>query len=76
MTTKVEMERYGRILAGFYEGYFVRIRDDSEVTGGYYIYLVDDLAEPTDGGDYWVADKGELESFVESSQWEIEWLPE
>jgi hypothetical protein len=74
--TKVELERNGRILSGFYEGYFVKLHDDSEVTGGYYIYLVNDLSTPTDGGDYWVADRAELESFVESSEWEIEWIPE
>ncbi|MCS0600216.1 hypothetical protein NX794_03045 [Streptomyces sp. LP11] len=54
----------------------MKLHDDSEVTGGYYIYLVDDLSAPTDGGDYWVADSAELTSFVESSEWEIEWIPE
>lgn len=73
---KIELDRHGRILSGFYEGYFVRIHDDSEETGGFYIYLVNDLSAPTDGGDYWVAGRGELESFVESSQWEIDWAPE
>ncbi|MEV5472913.1 hypothetical protein AB0L66_11215 [Streptomyces sp. NPDC052207] len=71
--TSIELERYGRILSGFYEGYFVKLHDDSDVTGGYYIYLVDDLSAPTDGGDYWVEDWAALEEFVESSQWEIDW---
>jgi hypothetical protein len=69
----VELEKQGRILSGFYEGYFVKIHDDSDVTGGYYIYLVDDLAAPTGGGDYWVENLTELNSFVESSRWVIEW---
>ncbi|GHF36003.1 hypothetical protein GCM10010359_43460 [Streptomyces morookaense] len=47
--------------------------DDSDVTGGYYIFLVGDLSESADGGDCWV-DIAALESFVESSQWEIEWV--
>ncbi|MFE6041349.1 hypothetical protein [Streptomyces sp. NPDC056452] len=72
--TKIELERDGRILSGFYEGYFVRLHDDSESTGGYLILLVNDLVAPTDGGDYWVEDMAELESFVESSRWEIEWV--
>lgn len=71
---RIELERYGHIRSGFYEGYFVKLHDDSHVTGGYYIYLVNELSAPTDGGDYWVADMAELESFVESSQWEIEWF--
>ncbi|MFH9570348.1 hypothetical protein [Streptomyces sp. NPDC017230] len=70
----IELEKQGRILAGFYEGYFVRLHDDSDVTGGYYVFIVDDLTAPTDGGDYWVENREELEAFVESSQWEIEWL--
>lgn len=57
-----------------YSGYFVKLLDDSDDTGGYYILLVDDLNSPTDGGDYWVGGYAELESFVESSRWEIEWL--
>lgn len=72
--TRIELERYGCILSGFYEGYFVKLHDDSDVTGGYYVFLVDDLSAPTDGGDYWVEDIAALESFVESSRWEIEWV--
>ncbi|MFD7339631.1 hypothetical protein ACFV98_27010 [Streptomyces violascens] len=71
---KFELEKQGRILSGFYEGYFVKLHNDSDVTGGYYIFLVNDLVAPTDGGDYWVEDLAELESFVESSHWEIEWI--
>ncbi|MGW1199625.1 hypothetical protein ACWD4B_27865 [Streptomyces sp. NPDC002536] len=52
----------------------MKLHDDSDVTGGYYVFLVDDLSEPTGGGDYWVEDMAALESFVESSQWEIEWV--
>ncbi|MET8061256.1 hypothetical protein ACWECC_05630 [Streptomyces microflavus] len=70
----IELEKQGRILSGFYEGYFVKIHDDSDVTGGYCIYLVNDLAAPTDGGDYWVENLTELNSFAESSRWEIEWI--
>lgn len=73
---RVELERYGHIVSGFYEGYFVKFHDDSEVTGGYYIYLINDPSAPTDGGDYWVADSMELKSFIDSSQWEIEWMPD
>ncbi|MBO0657276.1 hypothetical protein J1792_32555 [Streptomyces triculaminicus] len=52
----------------------MKLHDDSAVTGGYYVFLVNDLSAPTDGGDYWVEGIAELESFVESSQWEIEWV--
>ncbi|WP_330459182.1 hypothetical protein OIB37_21225 [Streptomyces sp. NBC_00820] len=70
--TRLRLGRPGRIVSGFYEGYVVRIHDDTAVTGGYLILLVDDPAAPTDGGDYWVENLAELESFAQS--WEIEWL--
>jgi len=74
----IKLEKQGRILRGpyegAYEGYFVKFRDDTDVTGGYYILLVDDLITPTHGGDYWVKDWAELEEFVTSSHWEFEWL--
>lgn len=71
---EIRMDQQGRILSGFYEGYFVKIHDDSDVTGGFQIFLLNDLAVPTDGADYWVADREEFEGFVESSEWEIDWL--
>ena len=70
----LQLEKNGRITAGQYEGYYVRFHDDSEVTGGFYIFLLNDLESPTDGGDYWVANVVELESFAESAKWEIRWL--
>ncbi|MFJ6687053.1 hypothetical protein [Streptomyces werraensis] len=71
---RYEMEKNGRILSGFYEGYFVKLHDDSKITGGCYIFLVNDLTSPTDGGDYWVESLEDLDAFVEESKWEIEWL--
>lgn len=73
---KIERERYGHILAGLYEGYFVKISDDTAETGGYYIYLINHLSAPTDGGDFWVQGQAGLDSFVESARWEIDWLAE
>lgn len=70
----IRLEQSGLIEAGQYEGYYVRFHDDSAVTGGYYILLVNDLESPTDGGDYWVENVAELESFAESAKWKIRWL--
>lgn len=64
---------WGRILAGLYEGYRVQLRDDAEQTGGILILLVDDPAAPTDGADYWVADRRDLAVFVADAEWRIAW---
>ncbi|GAA4946230.1 hypothetical protein [Actinoplanes utahensis] len=63
----------GRILAGLHEGSFVRFRDDAEQTGGYLVLIVNDLVAPTDGADYWVADRAELERFAADAEWRIAW---
>ncbi|RKN33824.1 hypothetical protein D7044_08660 [Micromonospora musae] len=70
----IPLDRYGRILAGENEGYFIRIHFDAEVTHGYYVFLVDDIDSPTDGGDYWVMDMAELANMFHGSEWRIEWL--
>lgn len=69
----IEFGKHGRILEGFYENYFVQLRNDLDGTGGFLILIVDELSAPTDGGDYWVEDMSALESFIESSKWQIEW---
>lgn len=70
----LQLEKHGIITEGQYEGYYVRFHDDSEVTGGFYIFLVNDLDLPTDGADYWVENMVELESFAESAEWKIRWI--
>ncbi|MBO3743982.1 hypothetical protein [Actinoplanes flavus] len=51
----------------------MQLRNDLDGTGGFLILIVDELSAPTDGGDYWVEDMSALESFIESSKWQIEW---
>ncbi|WP_415646247.1 hypothetical protein [Stackebrandtia soli] len=71
---EIKLEKQGRILSGFYEGYYIKFHKDSQVTGGYYVFLLNHLTLPTDGGDFWEQDWEHLEEFVKSSEWEIEWL--
>ncbi|MEV8517365.1 hypothetical protein [Dactylosporangium sp. NPDC051484] len=76
MTTMLDipLDRYGRVLAGENEGYFVRVCFDAEATRGYYIFLVDDIENPSDGGDYWAKDMDEVANLFLVSEWRIEWL--
>jgi hypothetical protein len=57
-----------------YEGYFVRIHHDVGKTGGFFIFIVNDLGNPTDGGDFWVLDETGLEDFFRTSEWEVSWI--
>ncbi|MEV4500175.1 hypothetical protein AB0J84_31330 [Micromonospora arborensis] len=74
--SEIPLDRYGRIVAGENEGYLVHVHFDAEVTGGYYVYLVDDLESPSDGGDYWAKDREELTNLVRLMEWRVEWLEE
>lgn len=71
---EIPLNTFGRILAGESEGYFLHVHFDPDVTGGYYVYLVDDLENPSAGADYWARDEGELARLFQTSEWTTEWL--
>ncbi|MEU0550188.1 hypothetical protein [Micromonospora sp. NPDC005979] len=72
--SEIPLNRFGRIRAGESEGYFLHVHFDRDVTGGFYVYLVDDLENPSDGGDSWARDEDELATLFRTSEWKIEWL--
>jgi hypothetical protein len=61
----------GRIKNGMHAGFFVRIDDDSQNTGGYLILI---WTSPSVGYDYWVENLTDLPQFLHESGWDIEWL--
>ena len=68
----VELGRFGRIVTGdMDEGYYVHIAGDG--ASGFLVYVVDDLADPSAGGDYWTDD---LAAFFHREHWQVEWLDE
>jgi hypothetical protein len=62
----------GRIKTGEHAGFFVRIQDDSQNTGGYLILIWKDT--PSVGSDFWVEKLTDLDQFFNESGWDIEWL--
>jgi len=62
----------GRIKTGVYAGFFVRIQDDSQNTGGYLILTWKDT--PSVGYDNWVENLTDLDQFLHETGWDIEWL--
>ncbi|WP_433310996.1 hypothetical protein ACQP0U_23935 [Micromonospora sp. CA-269861] len=69
----IPLKRYGRVVTGENEGYVIHVHRDKEITGGYYVFLVDQLEDPSDGGDHWVRDQEELAALFRLSEWTIEW---
>ena len=72
--SKIELERYGQVTAGENEGFFIRVHFDEKNTGGYYVFLMNDIENPSDGGDHWVKDMDELSNLFRVSEWQVEWL--
>lgn len=68
----IEYERVGRVTLGGYEGYLVGVRHDTQHTGGYYVFLLDDAVAPTDGGDFWMTTPAEVAALLDD--WRVEWL--
>ncbi|MFC7247570.1 hypothetical protein ACFQO7_34340 [Catellatospora aurea] len=73
-TTDIHLDRHGRIVAGEDEGFFLCVQFDAEHTRGYYVFLVDDIENPSAGGDHWAKDMAELRTLFSTSHWRIEWL--
>jgi hypothetical protein len=72
MSIADKIGKKGRIKTGKYAGFFVRIDDDSQNTGGYLILIWKD--SPREGYDNWVENATDLEPFLLEAGWDIEWL--
>lgn len=72
MSIANKIGKKGRLRNGKHAGFFVRIKDDSQNTGGYLILCWKDA--PLEGYDDWVENLVDLEQFLRESGWDIEWL--
>ncbi|ALP66325.1 MULTISPECIES: hypothetical protein [Paraburkholderia] len=62
----------GRIIAGDSAGFYVKVVDDAENTGGFLI-LTSDRADMTTGFDNWVETREAVAGFFAESNWEVAW---
>lgn len=69
----IQINRLGKILQGDEKGYYIKIVDDLENTGGFLILTSPDL-DMKKGFDNWVNDKESLKGYFMESNWIIEWL--
>lgn len=72
MKDRIKIGNIGRILKGDNVGFFIKVQDDSENTGGYLI-LQSKSDDFTSGFDDWVENSRALEQFFKESKWEIDW---
>ena len=68
--------KIGKILSGDSEGFFVKVIDDTQDTGGYYVLLSDDsnFDTPGVGFDHWFETITVVKYYF--SKLTVEWLDE
>lgn len=72
MSLITKIGKKGIIKGGPHEGFFVRIEDDSQNTGGFLILTWKD--NPATGYDHWVENSADLDPFIREAGWNVEWL--
>lgn len=68
----VRLGEVGRITTGSDSGCYVKIVDDRQGSGGFFI-LVAQSPSMDDGHDNWVEGEEMLAKFLKESDWNIEW---
>ena len=73
----MKFDTVGRIIAGEYKGWFVKIEDDrgGGCTGGFYVYIVrgESFNKSVEGYDDWLESIEEIPTYIEEMGWIIEW---
>lgn len=72
---EVKYDVFGKITEGDHSGWYVKFIDDSENTGGFYIYKIKDL-NGDEGFDTWLETENDVKGYIYESEWKIEWLDE
>ncbi len=72
----IKIETIGRIISGDETGFFVKILDDSENTGGFIILTSPSKEFNNTVYDNWVEKFDYLEEYFNESSWVIDWLEE
>ncbi len=72
--TNIQFDKTGLIIKGDNTGWYVKLEDDTENTGGFYIYQFKENNEnSTEGFDNWMETKEDVIGYFEESNWEIKW---
>ena len=71
----IEIGKIGIIESGDDRGFQVKVIDDSENTGGFFILTGRNISNQSlEVFDIWVANKEELAGYFRESSWVIKWL--
>ncbi len=69
---EIKIDTIGKITSGDECGWYVKVLDDSENTGGF-IVLTSERIDFSNAFDSWVESLDALQSYFEESQWTVKW---
>jgi len=69
----IRIGKWGRIISGDEAGWYLKVEDDANSTGGYIIITCKEPGSNI-GYDNWVKDLVHLRNYFKASNWSIEWL--
>lgn len=70
---EIKFNTLGKIIEGDNQGWFVRIINDEDKTGGYYIHQFKDM-DGNIGFDDWLETENDVKGYIYESNWKIKWL--
>ena len=73
----IEINKKGKILEGKHIGWYVLVKDDTDNSGGFYIFMSKNenfTGGLDEGYDSWLEDAKLIENYFEVAKWKIEWL--
>lgn len=71
---EIKINTVGKILTGHQAGWYVKIQDDREDSGGFLILTAESSEWNGKGFDNWVEDEDSLQKFFIQAGWTILWL--
>jgi len=74
-----KLNKIGKIIKGDNPGWFLKIKDDKEESGGFYIFQFKNRVGDNAMGeafDDWVENFSDVETYFDSDDWEVKWEEE
>jgi len=70
---KILFGKIGKIIKGKHKNWFIKIEDDREGTGGYYVLICKTFFFDNNVYDDWIENYEDLKQYFLEKKWEIEW---
>jgi len=66
-------DKIGRIIRGKHRNWFIKVKDDTKQTGGYYVLICKTNSFKDNVYDDWLENYEDLKQYFLEKKWEIKW---